>query len=61
MDFGGEFGGYFSDTTRTVVVGEPPHGFAEVYDAVRGAQDAGARRDPAGRGGAGRGPGGARG
>jgi Xaa-Pro aminopeptidase len=40
MDFGGEFGGYFSDTTRTVVVGEPPPGLPEVYDAVRGAHDA---------------------
>ena len=41
MDFGGEFGGYFSDTTRTVVVGEPPAGLPEVYDAVRAAHDAG--------------------
>jgi Xaa-Pro aminopeptidase len=40
MDFGGEFGGYFSDTTRTVVVGEPPPGFPEVYDGVRAAHDA---------------------
>jgi Xaa-Pro aminopeptidase len=40
MDFGGVFGGYFSDTTRTVVVGEPPAGFAEVYEAVRAAHDA---------------------
>ena len=40
MDFGGEFGGYFSDTTRTVVVGEPPPGFSEVYDAVLAASDA---------------------
>ena len=32
MDFGGELGGYFSDTTRTVVVGEPPQGFERVYD-----------------------------
>ena len=40
MDFGGEFGGYFSDTTRTVVVGEEPAGFAEVYDTVRAAQEA---------------------
>ena len=41
MDFGGEFGGYYSDTTRTVVVGDPPAGLPEVYDAVRGAHDAG--------------------
>ena len=40
MDFGGVFGGYFSDTTRTVVVGEAPKGFPEVYDAVRTAHDA---------------------
>jgi Xaa-Pro aminopeptidase len=41
MDFGGELGRYFSDTTRTVVVGEPPAGFDRVYDAVRDAQAAG--------------------
>jgi Xaa-Pro aminopeptidase len=40
MDFGGELGGYFSDTTRTVVVGAPPTGFERVYDAVREAQTA---------------------
>jgi Xaa-Pro aminopeptidase len=40
MDFGGELGGYFSDTTRTVVVGEPPHGFDRVYETVRRAQEA---------------------
>jgi Xaa-Pro aminopeptidase len=41
MDFGGELGGYFSDTTRTVVVGEPPEGFADAYEVVRLAQAAG--------------------
>ncbi|HET9671313.1 MAG TPA: Xaa-Pro peptidase family protein [Actinomycetota bacterium] len=41
MDFGGELGGYFSDTTRTVVVGEPPEGFEPAYDVVREAQEAG--------------------
>jgi Xaa-Pro aminopeptidase len=41
MDFGGELGGYFSDTTRTVVVGEPPTGFERVYETVRDAQAAG--------------------
>jgi Xaa-Pro aminopeptidase len=41
MDFGGELGGYFSDTTRTVVVGEPPSGFERVYETVRDAQAAG--------------------
>jgi D-alanyl-D-alanine dipeptidase len=43
MDFGGALGGYFSDTTRTVVVGEPPPGFGEVYDAVREAHEAAIR------------------
>jgi Xaa-Pro aminopeptidase len=40
MDFGGELGGYFSDTTRTVVVGEPQPEFARAYDAVQRAQAA---------------------
>jgi D-alanyl-D-alanine dipeptidase len=40
MDFGGELGGYFSDTTRTVVVGEPPEGFERAYAAVQAAQAA---------------------
>ena len=40
MDFGGELGGYYSDTTRTVVVGEPPDGFAHAYAAVQEAQAA---------------------
>ena len=43
IDFGGEVGGYFSDTTRTVVVGEPPSGFEEVYRLVQEAQDAAVR------------------
>lgn len=43
MDFGGEVGGYYSDTTRTVVVGEPPDGFEEVYRLVQEAQDAAVR------------------
>ena len=41
LDFGGELSGYFSDTTRTVVVGESPPGFDEVYQIVRNAQEAG--------------------
>ena len=41
MDFGGELGGYFSDTTRTVVVGGPPEGFEAAYRAVIAAQAAG--------------------
>jgi Xaa-Pro aminopeptidase len=43
LDFGGELAGYFSDTTRTVVVGEEPDGFGEVYDLVRNAQEAAVR------------------
>jgi Xaa-Pro aminopeptidase len=38
MDFGGELAGYYSDTTRTVVVAEPPAGFERVYETVRRAQ-----------------------
>jgi Xaa-Pro aminopeptidase len=40
MDFGGELGGYFSDTTRTVVVGTAPEGFEQAYAAVQEAQRA---------------------
>jgi len=40
LDFGGELGGYYSDTTRTVVVGEAPAGFEEVYRVVHEAQEA---------------------
>jgi Xaa-Pro aminopeptidase len=40
MDFGGQVGGYFSDTTRTVVVGDPPEGFEHAYAAVQEAQAA---------------------
>ena len=43
LDFGGELAGYFSDTSRTVVVGEPPEGFVEVYETVREAQEAALR------------------
>jgi Xaa-Pro aminopeptidase len=38
MDFGGELAGYFSDTTRTVMVTEPPDGFEHAYAAVHEAQ-----------------------
>jgi Xaa-Pro aminopeptidase len=40
MDFGGELGGYFSDTTRTVVVAEAPDGFEQAYAVVQEAQAA---------------------
>jgi Xaa-Pro aminopeptidase len=40
LDFGGELAGYFSDTTRTVVIGEPPSGFEAVYAIVHEAQEA---------------------
>jgi Xaa-Pro aminopeptidase len=40
LDFGGDLDGYFSDTTRTVVVEEPPEGFDTVYELVRTAQAA---------------------
>jgi D-alanyl-D-alanine dipeptidase len=40
MDFGGELAGYYSDTTRTVVVGEPPEGFEQAYAVVQEAQAA---------------------
>jgi Xaa-Pro aminopeptidase len=40
MDFGGELAGYFSDTTRTVVVAEAPDGFDQAYTVVQEAQAA---------------------
>ena len=40
LDFGGRIGGYCSDISRTVCVGESPQGFQEVYDVVREAQEA---------------------
>jgi Xaa-Pro aminopeptidase len=40
MDFGGIRGGYGSDITRTVHVGEPSEEEREVYDVVRRAQQA---------------------
>jgi Xaa-Pro aminopeptidase len=39
LDFGGELDGYFSDTSRTVVVEDEPEGFREVYELVREAQE----------------------
>ena len=40
LDFGGFAAGYGSDVTRTVVVGEPPDGFEDVFETVRRAQQA---------------------
>jgi D-alanyl-D-alanine dipeptidase len=39
LDFGGKIGGYCSDISRTVCVGEPPKGFQDVYDVVRESQE----------------------
>ncbi len=41
LDFGGLHGGYGSDITRTVHVGEPTDEEREVYEVVRSAQQAG--------------------
>ena len=40
-DFGGRWGGYYSDTTRTVVVGEPTERQIEVHAVVSAANEAG--------------------
>jgi D-alanyl-D-alanine dipeptidase len=40
LDFGGRVGGYCSDTTRTVSVGEPSSQAREVHEVVRRAQEA---------------------
>ena len=40
-DFGGRWGGYYSDTTRTVVVGEPTTKQVEVHSVVLAANEAG--------------------
>ena len=41
LDFGGSIEGYFSDTSRTVVVGEGPDGLEDVFALVHEAQAAG--------------------
>jgi Xaa-Pro aminopeptidase len=38
IDMGGVVNGYASDMTRTVVLGQPPQSFREVYGIVRDAQ-----------------------
>ncbi len=38
IDMGAQIGGYCSDITRTVVVGEPSETFRKIYDIVLGAQ-----------------------
>ncbi|MGW7297547.1 aminopeptidase P family protein [Streptomyces sp. NPDC054829] len=43
LDFGGLLGGYGSDTSRTVHVGEPTDEERRVHDIVRAAQEAGFR------------------
>lgn len=49
LDFGGAVGGYRSDTTRTVHVGDPDERFREVYEAVQSAQEAGVGAARAGK------------
>jgi len=42
LDYGTSYGGYISDITRTLFVGQPPAGrFAEVYQTVKAANAAG--------------------
>jgi Xaa-Pro aminopeptidase len=41
VDIGGRLDGYCSDTTRTVVLGEPDPAFAAMYEVLRQAQEAG--------------------
>jgi Xaa-Pro aminopeptidase len=41
VDIGGRLDGYCSDTTRTLVVGDPPAGFGELYALLQAAQRAG--------------------
>jgi Xaa-Pro aminopeptidase len=41
VDIGGRLDGYCSDTTRTLVAGEPPAGFPELYALLQAAQAAG--------------------
>jgi Xaa-Pro aminopeptidase len=43
VDIGGRLDGYCSDTTRTLVVGQPPAGFEALYAVLHAAQLAGCR------------------
>jgi Xaa-Pro aminopeptidase len=40
VDFGGRFDGYFSDTTRNFVVGNPRDGYEEAFEVLLAAQKA---------------------
>jgi Xaa-Pro aminopeptidase len=40
LDIGGTRAGYWSDTTRTAFVGEPPADFVALYEVLRAAQEA---------------------
>jgi Xaa-Pro aminopeptidase len=40
LDIGGRRGGYWSDTTRTAFVGDPPADFLALYEVLREAQQA---------------------
>ena len=48
MDFGCKFGGYCSDMTRTIALGEPTEEMRKVYDTVLKAQLAGIAKAKAG-------------
>ncbi len=41
LDFGGLFGGYHADMTRTIAFGSPPPELRKIHDIVREAQQAG--------------------
>ena len=40
VDFGGRFDGYFSDTTRNFLVGNPPDGYEQAFEVLLAAQKA---------------------
>jgi D-alanyl-D-alanine dipeptidase len=41
LDFGGAYGGYYADLSRTICVGQPGSELRRVYEVVREAQEAG--------------------